>query len=218
MRMEVYAAQIDRMDQGIGRIIDLLKANDELNNTIIIFLSDNGGCAEGQGKDFDSDTIQDIGGKTFNQSYRRHWANMSNTPFRLYKSSNHEGGISTPLIVHWPDKIKEPSISNQQGHVIDFMATLVELTGATYPSEYNGNSIKPMQGKSLLQSINGETFSRGAMFFEHQADRAIIDGKMKLVASKGHKAPFKGKWELYDLSVDRAEENNLIEKTLLVVN
>lgn len=91
MRMEVYAAQIDRMDQGIGRIIDLLKQNNELDNTIIMFLSDNGGNAEPEGKDFDADTIQDIGGKTFNQSYRRHWANMSNTPFRLYKSSNHEG-------------------------------------------------------------------------------------------------------------------------------
>jgi len=114
MRMEVYAAQIDRMDQGIGRIIDLLKERNELDNTIIMFLSDNGGNAEPEGKDFDADTIQDIGGKTFNQSYRRHWANMSNTPFRLYKSSNHEGGISTPLIVHWPKKIKKASITNKK--------------------------------------------------------------------------------------------------------
>jgi arylsulfatase A-like enzyme len=212
MRMEVYAAQIDRMDQGIGRIIDLLKQNNELDNTIIMFLSDNGGNAEPEGKDFDADTIQDIGGKTFNQSYRRHWANMSNTPFRLYKSSNHEGGISTPLIVHWPEKIKKASITNQKGHVIDFMPTFMELTGATYPTSTNGNEIKPFQGKSFVDALEGSISEREALFFEHEADRAVIEGKWKLVATKGNKPPYKGKWELYDLSVDRSEENNLISK------
>lgn len=211
-RMEVYAAQIDRMDQGIGRIVKTLKENGELDNTLILFLSDNGGCAEGQGKDFDANTVTDVGGNTFNQSYRVNWANMSNTPFRLYKSSNHEGGISTPLIMHWPDKIKKPSISNQQGHVIDLMATFIELVGAKYPTEYEGNSIKPFQGKSLLPVINGKTFNRGVMCFEHQADRAIIEGKWKLVSTKSNKPPYQGKWELYDLSVDRAESNNRIEE------
>ena len=211
-RMEVYAAQIDRMDQGVGRIIDLLKEKNELDNTVILFLSDNGGNAEPEGVDFDADTIQDIGGKTFNQSYRRHWANMSNTPFRLYKSSNHEGGISTPLIVHWPKKIKTASITNQKGHVIDFMPTFMELVEATYPEELNGNKIKAYQGKSLLSAFQGKTTERGPLFFEHQADRAVIDGEWKLVATKAGKKPYKGKWELYDLSVDRSEENNLIEK------
>jgi len=210
MRMEVYAAQIDRMDQGIGRIISLLKEEGELNNTLILFLSDNGGNAEPEGIDFKADTIVNPGDNKFNQSYRRHWANVSNTPFRLYKSSNHEGGISTPLIIHWPEKIKKSAITNQQGHVIDLLPTLTELAGATYPEEFNNNTIKSLQGKSLMDAFQGGETKRGPMFFEHQADRAVIDGKWKLVATKGNKPPYEGKWELYDLSVDRAEENNLI--------
>jgi len=212
MRMEVYAAQIDRMDQGIGQIIDLLEEKNELDNTIIMFLSDNGGNAEPEGKDFAADTIANPGDNNFNQSYRRNWANMSNTPFRLYKSSNHEGGISTPLIVHWPEKIKKASITNQKGHVIDFMPTFMELAGASYPEELDGEKIKAFQGKSLVSAIDGKISERGALFFEHEADRAVIDGKWKLVATKAGKKPYKGKWELHDLSVDRAEENNLIEK------
>lgn len=217
-RMEVYAAQIDRMDQGIGRIIDLLKQKNELDNTIILFLSDNGGNAEPEGKDFDVDSITDVGGKAFNQSYRKNWANMSNTPFRLYKSSNHEGGISTPLIVHWPKKIQKASISKQQGHLIDFMPTFMELAGASYPESFNGNEIKPYQGKSLVAAFEGKTTKREPLFFEHEADRAIIDGNWKLVATKGNAPTYKGKWELYDLLVDRSEENNLIEKHLEIAS
>jgi len=212
MRMEVYAAQIDRMDQGVGRIVSLLKEKGELDNTLILFLSDNGGSAEPEGKNFDAATMTDIGGKTFNQSYRKQWANVSNAPFRLYKGSNHEGGISTPLIVHWPEKIKKASIINQKGHVIDLLPTLMELAGASYPETFKGNKIKPLQGKSLVSALDGTVTERGPMFFEHQADRAVIDGKWKLVATRGNKPPYKGKWELYDLSVDRAEENNLIKK------
>lgn len=213
MRMEVYAAQIDCMDQGIGDIIKLLEEKNQLDNTVIVFLSDNGGNYEPEGNDFDADSINNPGDKNFNQSYRRHWANMSNTPFRLYKSSNHEGGISTPLIVHWPDKIKNASISHQKGHVIDFMPTIMELAGAEYPTELSGNQIKPFQGKSLVPVFEqGSEFERGPLFFEHRGNRAIIDGKWKLVAAVGKAPTYKGAWELYDLSVDRAEENNLIEE------
>jgi len=196
----------------VGRIVKLLKEKGELDNTLILFLSDNGGNAEPEGTDFNADTIKNPGDNNFNQSYRKNWANVSNTPFRLYKSSNHEGGISTPLIVHWPEKVKKPSIINQKGHVIDLLPTLMELTGATYPDTFEEIKIKPLQGKSLVTSFKGEVTERGPMFFEHQADRAVIDGKWKLVAIKGNNPPYKGKWELYDLSVDRAEENNLIEK------
>jgi len=212
IRMEVYAAQIDRMDQGIGRIINLLEEEGELENTIILFLTDNGGNAEVEGGNFDCDTITDIGGNTFNQSYRANWANMSNTPFRLYKSYNHEGGISTPLVVHWPNKIKKPFITNQQGHVVDFMATFIDIAGAKYPTEYEGNKINAYQGKSLLPAFEGNTFDRGEMYFEHIGNRAVIDGKWKLVAVKDNKPPFSKKWELYDLSIDRAEQNNLISE------
>lgn len=211
-RMEVYAAQIDRMDQGIGRIIDLLEEKGELQNTVIMFLSDNGGCAEPQGKDFDAKVITDVGGNTFNQSYRVHWANMSNAPFRLYKQDNHEGGTSTPLIVHWPEQIKKPAITNQKGHVIDLMATFIDLAKAQYPNEIKGKEIKSLQGKSLLPAIKGSSFERGAMFFEHQGNKAVIYGKWKLVALTQKKPPYSKKWELYDLSVDRMEENNLVDK------
>lgn len=216
-RMEVYAAQIDRMDQGIGQIIDLLEKENKLDNTIILFLSDNGGNKEPEGKDFDASEINDLGGKSFNQSYRRPWANMSNTPFSYYKSSNHEGGISTPLIVHWPEKIKGASITTQQGHVVDLLPTLMEIAGATYPKTLNGNNIKPLQGKSLASVITGEEFERGAMYFEHQANRAIIDGKWKLIATPGKAPSYKGKWKLYDLSVDRSEANDLASEHADVV-
>lgn len=208
-RMEVYAAQIDRMDQGVGDVISLLEERNELDNTVILFLSDNGACAEPQGKDFDAKTIQGVGSNSFNQSYRKHWANMSNSPFRLYKSSNHEGGISTPLIVHWPKKITKSSISSHQGHVIDLLATFIDLAGATYPENFNGNTIKPLQGASFKNALFGDDFQRKPMYFEHQADRAIIDRQWKLVATKSKKPPYTGKWRLHDLSKDRAECNDL---------
>lgn len=210
--MEVYAAQIDRMDQGIGQIIDFLDEKDELDNTIILFLSDNGGNKEPEGQLTKASLMTDIGGKTFNQSYRRQWANVSNTPFRLYKSSNHEGGISTPLIVHWPAKIKKGTISNQQGHVLDILPTLMEVSGASYPNTVNNNEIKPFQGVSFASTFEGNHFERGPLFFEHEADRAVIDGKWKLVALKGKKPLYKGKWKLYDLSIDRAEEYDLFDQ------
>ncbi|WP_281612580.1 arylsulfatase [Flammeovirga sp. SubArs3] len=210
--MEVYAAQIDRMDQGVGQIIQFLEEKGDLENTIIMFLSDNGGNKEPEGQLMNVADMKDIGGKTFNQSYRRNWANVSNTPFRLYKSSNHEGGISTPLIVHWPSKIRMAGVSQQSGHVLDILPTLMELTGATYPTENKGHTIKPYQGKSFVSAFDGEIQERGAMYFEHEADRAIIEGRWKLVALKGNKPPYKGQWKLYDLTVDRTEENNLIEQ------
>ena len=209
IRMEVYAAQIDRMDQGIGRIINLLEKEGELDNSIILFLTDNGGNAEPEGKSFDADTINDIGGNSFNQSYRANWANMSNSPFRLYKSYNHEGGISTPLIVHWPKHIKKHSVTQQQGHVIDLLPTFIEISGAKYPTSVNNIEIKPYQGISLLPAIQGNVFDRKTMYFEHEGNRAIIDGKWKLVAEKKGKPPYSKEWELYDLSKDRAESNNL---------
>lgn len=209
-RMEIYAAQIDRMDQGIGRIISLLEQEGELDNTMILFLSDNGGSAESEGKDFDVNTIQDIGGNSFNQSYRMNWANMSNAPFRLYKSSNHEGGISTPLIVHWPEQIKKASISKHQGHVVDLMSTFIDVAEARYPTTIDDNEIKGTQGMSLLPVLKGGGFDRGAIYFEHQGSRAIIEGNWKLVALHTSEPPYTKKWELYDLSSDRTENMNLL--------
>lgn len=211
-RMEVYAAQIDRMDQGIGNIMKTLEEYNELDNTIIIFLSDNGGGAASTGTDvFDGNLKDHIGGPGSNQSYRKNWAHVSNTPFREYKKYTHEGGISTPLIVHWPNKIKEHKIVTQQGHVIDLMATFIDLAKAEYPQDRNGTPVKPIQGKSLLPAFNGELIHREeALYFEHEGNRAIIDGNWKLVSQGNKEEPYAGDWELYDLSVDRGEQNNLI--------
>ena len=211
--MAAYAAQIDRMDQGIGEIISVLEKNGELENTLIIFLSDNGGCAEQQGRILSVDEIDQVGNEDPAQSYRIQWANVSNTPFREYKHYTHEGGIATPLIMSWPEEIyRQGEITTQVGHVIDIMPTILEVAGAKYPEEMNGQTINPLQGKSLLQSVMGKEFEREALFFEHHANRAVILGDWKLVSEGNNKEPYLGNWELYNLKDDRTETTNLMAR------
>jgi len=206
LRMAVYAAQIDCMDQGIGRIVSAVEEKGELDNTAIFFLADNGGCAEGISKK--SKDIELLGADDSFESYRINWANASNTPFRLYKHWVHEGGIATPLIVHWPARVKgHGELRHQPGHVIDIMATCLDITSVTYPRKYKGHKIVPIEGKSLIQAFDNEAIEREAIYWEHEANRAIRVGKFKLVA-KGVKGP----WELYDMEIDRAELNNLAQK------
>jgi arylsulfatase len=238
--MEVYAAMVDNMDQGIGRIVNSLKDKGLFDNTIIFYLQDNGGCAElcGRGskpnprKDkpsfdlippnqqfyFGSIPKQTRDGWEVRRGhvmpgpadtyigYGRDWANVSNTPFREYKHWVHEGGISTPLVVSWPAGIKSKGkLRHHPGHLIDIMATCVDAAGATYPKEYKGQKIKPMEGKSLLEMlIKDEPLQREAIYWEHEGNRAVRQGKWKLVA-KGKK----GKWELYDVEADRSELHDL---------
>jgi arylsulfatase len=205
LRMAAYAAQIDCMDQGIGRIVSALEKTGKLDNTLILFLSDNGGCAEGisRGKK----DIDLLGTDESFESYRINWANASNTPFRLYKHWVHEGGIATPLIVHWPGRIKaRGELRHQPGHVIDIMAMCIDVTGAAYPSKYNGNKITPREGKSLVPALDNKPIKRKAIYWEHEANRAIRIGKWKLVA-KG----INGQWELYDMETDRTELNDLAQ-------
>lgn len=212
-RMAVYAAQIDCMDQGIGDIIATVEKHGAMDNTLIIFLSDNGGCAEGQGGDLTLDQLPLLGNNQPAQSYRTHWANVSNTPFRMYKHFTHEGGIATPMIMHWPEKIKaKGKISAQVGHVIDLMPTILDVAGVTYPSEYNGKSIHPVQGLSLVKTMDGKVMEREPLFFEHEANRAVIKANWKLVSRGVRKTPHEGPWELYDLSIDRTETYNLIDE------
>jgi arylsulfatase len=229
--MEVYAAQDELMDAGVGRIVAALKSDKQLDNTLIVFLSDNGGCAEKTGRESrpagaqpaaegvhppltrDGRTIRD--GKavlpgpddTF-IAYGMNWANVSNTPFRQYKHWVHEGGISTPLIAHWPGGIsRRGEIENQPGHVIDLMPTCIALAGASYPREFNGHAIKSMQGISLMPALVGEPLRRETpLFWEHEGNRAIRDGQWKLVA-RGADGP----WELYDMTTDRAELHDLAD-------
>ena len=242
-RMEVYAAMVDNMDQGIGRIVKALKQKGQFNNTLIFFLEDNGGCAEEYGTEepynparyaqrkpepMSPDELQyEMEPRVTREglpvrlgigvmpgpadtyiSYGVGWANASNTPFRLYKSWVHEGGIATPLIVHWPVRIKSGGkLRHQPGHLIDIMATCVDVAGAKYPSRYNGNKITPMEGKSLVPAFNNKPIKREAIYWEHEANRAVRVGNWKLVA-RGINGP----WELYDLDADRTELNNLAQR------
>ncbi len=242
--MEVYAAMLDCMDQGIGRIIAALKANGQFENTLILYLQDNGGCAEGMSRNapfvaraealtlpplakeyLQPDMIpkQTRDGYPMRQgtgvmpgaadtyiTYGQSWANVSNTPFREYKHWQHEGGISTPLIAHWPKGIaseRQGKLESQPGHLIDVMATCVDVAGVTYPKEHHGQSIQPMEGVSLAPALAGKPLQRPQpIFWEHEGNRAIRDGAWKLVS----KHP--GDWELYDTTIDRTETNDLATK------
>jgi arylsulfatase A-like enzyme len=226
--MEVYAAQIDRMDQGIGRIVASLEETGELDNTLILFLSDNGACAEdipegvtarelvdelmiakattrtGEPVRFGNDPDITPGGEDTYQSYGTAWANLSNTPFRLYKHWIHEGGIATPLIVHWPEAIREKgALRHNPGQLPDIMATILEVTGASYPSTYRGNDILPCEGESLVASFHSSSQERGPLFWEHEGNAAVRVGKWKLVRK------YPGPWELYDMDADRTEMHDL---------
>jgi arylsulfatase len=237
-RMETYAAMITRMDAGIGRMVEQLRAAGELDNTLILYMHDNGGCDEEFFQNnrkppakvhvMAADELQDTtlppmqtrDGKAVQtgpdvmagpadsfMGYGPAWANVSNTPLRLVKKYAHEGGISTPLIVHMPRKSDAPNrVVDTPSHVIDLMPTVVELAGATYPKEHAGRTIQPMEGKSLvplLTSAAGEFHRDQSIFWEHEGNRAVRDGRWKLVAEEDKP------WELYDMSVDRGEMNNL---------
>ncbi|MGF1579110.1 MAG: arylsulfatase [Gemmataceae bacterium] len=211
-RMAVYAAMVERMDQGIGRIIETLRKGKKLDNTLILFLSDNGGCAEyavcgfTRGQNL---SIEAVGGILSFVSYGGGWANASNTPFRWFKHDTYEGGVATPLIVHWPAGIPEKSngaFRRQVGHIIDIMPTLVEVAKAKYPKTYSGQTITPMEGVSLVPAFGDEELRRkDNLYWEHHGNRAAFDGRWKLVA-RGEKA----KWELYDLKADRCETTNVV--------
>ncbi len=198
LKMAVYAAQIDRMDQGIGRILEKLKELDAEENTLVLFLSDNGGCAEQVDR---GQAGAPPGTKESFLSYGLPWANASNTPFRLFKHWVHEGGIATPLIARWPAVIRQPgSITHQPGHLIDLMATCLEAAGIEYPKAYAGRELIPLEGKSLLPIFRGEIRAgHAAIFWEHEGNRAVRQGKWKLVARHGKD------WEMHDLEADRTE-------------
>jgi arylsulfatase len=226
--MEVYAAQIDRMDQGIGRILKSLEDTGKLDNTVVIFLADNGGCAEDIPQNVDPKTLVEElmiaqyqtrdgrevrignytdlmpGAEDTYQSYGPAWANLSNAPFRLYKHFTHEGGISTPLIVHWPAGNIDPgSISHEPGQLTDLMATVLDVTGATYPQVRDGHTIPPCEGTSLRPGFNGGSITRTPLFWEHEGNAAVRDGKWKLVRR------YPDDWELYDMDADRTELHDL---------
>jgi arylsulfatase len=240
--MEVYAAQVDRMDQGIGKIIEALRQTGRLGDTLILFLSDNGGCAETNGRkagrpkrdanpaphersdpQWMSRPMVTRDGRPVRSgpkvmpgaddtfiAYGENWANVSNTPFRGYKHDTYEGGISTPLIAHWPAVIKHyrGRLERAPGHVIDIAATVTAVAGVKLPEMFNGKPTTPFQGENLAPLFELKPVQRrGPIFFEHEGNRAVRDGEWKLVAN-GVNAP----WELYDMRRDRTEMNNLAQR------
>jgi arylsulfatase len=226
-RMQVYAAQVDSMDQGIGRVLAELERTGRLDNTLVVFLSDNGGCAEEMPpesvKEFVTafvplKEISRQGGKVVPgnlpglrpgpeetyQSYGRAWANLSNTPFREYKHWIHEGGISTPLIVHWPQGLdRSGSICTVPNQLVDVLPTLAEAAGATYPKRRHGHDVPPAEGRSMLPDLRGVDPEPRDLFWEHEGNCAARRGQWKLV--RKHAQP----WELYDIEADRTELNDL---------
>jgi len=208
LRMEIYAAMIDRMDYGIGRVIDKLRKTGALDNTLVLFLSDNGGNWEGGPWGWDWGKGKPGRASNFWCTYGQSWGNLSNTPFRLYKHWVHEGGIATPLIAHWPTVVKQKGkLTDQTGHIIDIMATCCDVAGAKYPAEFECKKITPLEGKSLLPILKGEKRAgHKALFWEHTGNKAVRAGKWKLVSRDG------GVWELYDLEKDRTELTDLAAK------
>lgn len=208
LRMAVYAAMVSRMDYGIGRVLDTLKKTGAEEDTLVLFMSDNGGCHERIRKEHLIKEGASPGERGSYVSYERNWANASNTPFRLFKHWCHEGGIATPLIARWPARIREKGALVQQvAHITDIMPTCLEMAGVQYPESFSGNRITPVVGKSLVPIFDGKTREpHERLYWEHEGNRAVREGNWKLVATK------EGQWELYDLEADRTELNNLSTK------
>lgn len=210
-RMAIYAAMVDEMDQAVGKIILSLKKNKQLDNTLILFLSDNGACAEKISQKDKS--YEALGTASSFESYRLPWANASNTPFRLFKHWVHEGGISTPLVIHWPEGIKSKGeFRRQPYYLIDIMATCVDIGKAIYPQYYNGNTIPKMEGISLKKTFDNSPEEERFMFWEHEANCAARKGKWKIVSRANYKYPFMNKWELYNMEEDRTETHNIADE------
>lgn len=203
LKMAVYAAMVDRMDQGIGRIIKKLEAIGKKKNTLIMFLSDNGACAEIM------DTTPDVPPGPV-ESYRtlgREWANACNTPYRKYKTTNYEGGTCTPFIASWPGIIKPGSITDQIGHIIDVVPTFMDIAGAAYPEQLEGRKLKAIAGLSLLPVLKGKNRKgHEVLYWKFRDSKAVCAGKWKLVQLED------AGWELYDLDEDRTEMNDLVKK------
>ena len=216
-RREIYAAQIERMDHNIGRIVSKLRELGKLENTLLMFLSDNGCCAEGGmfgyqwKKNTEANFAQWRKQSGRSSSTGEAWSNSSNTPFRMHKRWVHEGGIATPLIVHWPCVVADGGrLSHQPGHVVDVMSTCLQVAGAEYPSVYAGLDIKPTPGKSLLPAIRDPSVrSERTLYWEHETHAAIRKGDWKLVTTK---ATDTNAWELYNFSDVRTETGNLADQ------
>jgi arylsulfatase len=203
--MAVYAAMVEAIDTSVGVLVKGLETRGALDNTLILFLSDNGANAEtGPDGRFNGSPP---GGPNSNLYLGMNWAALGSTPFRRFKHFTHEGGIATPLVMHWPRGIpanRRNALERQPAHVIDVMPTLVDVTGANYPREFKGQRIQPMEGVSLRPAFLGRSLRRTQpLFWEHEGNRAVRSGNWKLVST------YPDDWELYAMLPDRVERNNL---------
>jgi arylsulfatase len=208
IRMEVHAAMVDRVDQNVGRLVKALKQQGKLDNTLILFLVDNGASAERPRACKVDEKLEWGSVGTFN-AIGRQWALACNTPLRFWKTTSHEGGICTPMIAHWPKGISaKGSINRSPAHLVDLLPTWMELAGekARYPGSSKQEAIPPIDGSSIAATFTGETITRARpMFFAYGGGRGVRQGNWKLVSLKGKP------WELYDLSKDRTEMKNLAD-------
>jgi len=205
LRMAAYAAMIDSMDQNIGRLLGALRETGVERNTLIMFLSDNGGCAEEPEGRRNTDPA---GPGEYYTAVGPSWGWAQNTPFRRYKVWMHEGGVATPLICRWPAAIEPGQITHQVGHIIDFLPTFAELAGANYPDRVGERTILPVEGISLAPILQGhERAGHEKLFWEFTGNRAVRAGQWKLVWDK-----LVRRWELYDLAADRTETTDLAEQ------
>ena len=206
LRMATYAAMIDKVDQNIGRLTEYLKTQNLFDDTLILFMSDNGACPFDRNHDIDKMPWE----AHSHWTYDKGWAHACNTPWREYKQNQHEGGISSPLIAHWPNGMdaERGSISYQPGHLVDVMATLLDLTDTEYPAEYKGQKLGPLRGQSLLPILAGQTREQHSELFFDFANKnhALRMGNWKLVSKN------RGPWELYDVEKDRSELHDLSAK------
>ena len=215
LRMAVYAAMVDRVDQNIGKLMKRLNEMGVAKDTLVMFLSDNGACQEG--KMMADPTFADAEHRNvqpgIGTTYSRPWANASSTPFRFYKHHTYEGGAATPFIMHWPAGIKpQENWYASNGDLIDLMPTFIELSGASYPSHAHGNAIPKLPGISLVPAMKGEKLERESWLFnEHENNGLVIDGDWKLVANAvaGETEAKREAWELYNLKEDRTELHDL---------
>lgn len=222
-RMSIFAAMVERVDHGVGRIVEHLKSTGDLDNTLLVFLSDNGACYEWGPFGFDGESrqgtttlhtgedLRKIGGRGTHQSYGSGWANLGNTPFRMYKHFTHEGGIISPAIVHWPAGIGTPNRwVNEPVHMLDWMPTILAAAGVDYPTIFQSRPITPAEGTNLLPALRGEKLPERTIGFSHQGARALRQGDWKIVWSK--RMPAEVRWELFNLANDRCEMDDLASR------
>jgi arylsulfatase len=222
-KMAVHAAMVDRVDQSVGRIVKTLESLGKMDDTLILFLSDNGASPEiprrpgydrtgetrdGRAVKYRDIPLDELGSERSYTGIGRPWASAVNTPFRYWKKESFEGGCHTPLIAHWPEglKIERGAVTEQVGHVMDVMPTCLELAGASYPDTYDGHALTSIEGKSLVPVFSGRSRpGYDSLFFEHEGGRAVRQGDWKLVAYSNTPDT----WELYDLATDRTETRDL---------